>query len=82
VCAAHCGYQPTEINASDERSAAALTAKLGGGQMRDDFGRPKCFIIDEVDGATGAWAPDLATFPFPQRRPEDFCQPMLSAHAS
>ena len=28
VCAAHCGYRPVEINASDDRSGGSLQAKI------------------------------------------------------
>jgi hypothetical protein len=28
VCAAHCGYRPVEINASDDRSGGCLQAKV------------------------------------------------------
>lgn len=28
VCAAHCGYRPLEINASDDRGGASLQARI------------------------------------------------------
>lgn len=57
VVARHCGYRPLEINASDDRSGAALTARiLDAVEMRSMMGekRPNCVIIDEIDGAAGA----------------------------
>ena len=57
VVARHCGYRPVEINASDDRSAAALSQRvLDSAQMRTVTGdaRPACIIIDEIDGAVGA----------------------------
>ena len=56
VVARHCGYRPVEINASDDRSGASLTARvLDGVQMQSVMGekRPNCLIIDEIDGAAG-----------------------------
>ena len=59
VVARHCGYRPVEINASDDRSAAALSQRvMHSAQMRTVTGdtRPACIIIDEIDGAVGASA--------------------------
>ena len=63
VVARHCGYLPIEINASDERSATALQARVrdatemaaGGGLCpgKDGGRRPACVIVDEIDGAAG-----------------------------
>ncbi|GAB4820762.1 hypothetical protein N2152v2_007808 [Parachlorella kessleri] len=56
VVARHCGYRPVEINASDDRSGAALAARvLDAVEMRAVMGerRPNCVIVDEIDGATG-----------------------------
>ncbi|KAL4457647.1 hypothetical protein ABPG75_012512 [Micractinium tetrahymenae] len=56
ICAAHCGYRPVEINASDDRSAGALQSRiLDAVEMQSVMGqrRPNCVIIDEIDGATG-----------------------------
>ncbi|PRW55958.1 chromosome transmission fidelity 18-like protein [Chlorella sorokiniana] len=56
VCAAHCGYRPLEINASDDRGGASLQARiLDAVEMQSVMGerRPNCVIIDEIDGATG-----------------------------
>ncbi len=57
VAARHCGYRPVEINASDDRTAAALSARVADAvQMTAVLGerRPNCVVIDEIDGATGA----------------------------
>lgn len=64
MVAKHCGYRPVEINASDDRTAANLTARVNDAvQMQSVMGsgRPNCVIIDEIDGATGAlhWPPYL-----------------------
>jgi chromosome transmission fidelity protein 18 len=57
VLARHAGFRPVEINASDERTAPALTRRLlDAAEMRpllDAEQRPNAIIIDEVDGATG-----------------------------
>ena len=56
VVCKHCGFRPVEVNASDERTGAALTARIQDAvQMRAVLGakRPNCVIIDEIDGATG-----------------------------
>ncbi|KAK9916711.1 hypothetical protein WJX75_006133 [Coccomyxa subellipsoidea] len=56
VVARHCGYRTVEINASDERTAATLQARISDAvQMQSVLGagRPNCVIIDEIDGATG-----------------------------
>ena len=56
VVAKHCGYRPVEINASDDRSAGALTSRIqDAAQMQSVVGdrRPSCIIIDEIDGAAG-----------------------------
>ena len=58
----HAGYRPIEVNASDERSASALTERvtramesstliLGDEEGDGRSGRPNCIILDEVDGA-------------------------------
>ena len=57
MVARHCGYRTVEINASDERTAATLHARIRDAvQMQSVMGagRPNCVIIDEIDGATGA----------------------------
>ena len=67
IVAAHAGYRPLEVNASDERSASVLTervtramesstlnvSKSKDGVQQDDAmaGRPNCLILDEIDGA-------------------------------
>ena len=56
VAARHAGYRVVEVNASDDRSAEALTSRvLDATQMRAVIGdmRPNCVVIDEIDGATG-----------------------------
>ena len=56
VVARHAGYAPYEVNASDDRSAGALRARLAdalnSGSVLGD-GRPRCLIVDEVDGSQG-----------------------------
>jgi len=58
----HAGYRPIEVNASDERSASALTErvtramesstlKMGEDSKSGKAGKPNCIILDEVDGA-------------------------------
>lgn len=58
----HAGYRPIEVNASDERSASALTErvtramesstlKMGEDSNIGRAGKPNCIILDEVDGA-------------------------------
>lgn len=55
MVAKHAGYNPVEINASDDRSTEAFkTALENATQMRsvvDQEGRPNCLIFDEIDGA-------------------------------
>ncbi|EXC20805.1 Chromosome transmission fidelity protein 18-like protein [Morus notabilis] len=56
VAARHCGYRVVEINASDDRSASTIEAKiLDVVQMNSvtSDSRPKCLVIDEIDGALG-----------------------------
>jgi chromosome transmission fidelity protein 18 len=57
VVARHCGYRPLEINASDDRSASALTRRIkDAAEMSaalDKERRPNLIVVDEVDGATG-----------------------------
>ena len=58
VVAAHCGYRPVEINASDDRSGAALHTRITDAcQMQAVLGskQPNCVIIDEIDGAIGSF---------------------------
>jgi len=53
VLAAHCKYNPVEINASDDRTAKKFDAKLRAAlEMRSVFGdqRPNLVIVDEIDG--------------------------------
>ncbi|KIY91890.1 Chromosome transmission fidelity protein 18 [Monoraphidium neglectum] len=57
VVAGHCGFRVVEINASDDRSAAALVRRVqDAAQMQpllDAQRRPNCVVVDEIDGATG-----------------------------
>ncbi|XP_027118993.2 uncharacterized protein [Coffea arabica] len=56
VAARHCGYRVVEINASDDRSASTIETKiLDVVQMNSvvSDSKPKCLIIDEIDGALG-----------------------------
>ncbi|KAL4561136.1 hypothetical protein LXL04_033298 [Taraxacum kok-saghyz] len=56
VAARHCGYRVVEINASDDRSSSSIEDKiLDVVQMNSVTGdsRPKCLVIDEIDGALG-----------------------------
>ncbi|PON63766.1 ATPase, AAA-type, core [Parasponia andersonii] len=56
VAARHCGYRVVEINASDDRSSSTIEAKiLDVVQMNSVTvdARPKCLVIDEIDGALG-----------------------------
>lgn len=56
VVARHAGYQPLEINASDDRSVEALRERITAvTQTQEVFNgerRPKCLILDEIDGST------------------------------
>ncbi|KAK3025456.1 hypothetical protein RJ639_041342, partial [Escallonia herrerae] len=56
VAARHCGYRVVEINASDNRSSSTIEAKiLDVVQMNSVIAdsKPKCLVIDEIDGALG-----------------------------
>ena len=57
VVARHCGYRPVEINASDDRTGAALHTRItDAAQMTsvvDPSKKPNCIIIDEIDGVAG-----------------------------
>ncbi|KAK0607817.1 hypothetical protein LWI29_021036 [Acer saccharum] len=56
VAAKHCGYRVVEINASDDRSSSNIETKiLDVVQMNSVMAdaRPKCLVIDEIDGALG-----------------------------
>ncbi|XP_022722750.1 chromosome transmission fidelity protein 18 homolog [Durio zibethinus] len=56
VAAQHCGYRVVEVNASDDRSSSTIEAKiLDVVQMNSVMAdaRPKCLVIDEIDGALG-----------------------------
>ncbi|KAG6731295.1 hypothetical protein I3842_01G122700 [Carya illinoinensis] len=54
IAAKHCGYHAVEVNASDDRSSSTMEAKiLDVVQMNSVMAdsRPKCLVIDEIDGA-------------------------------
>lgn len=52
VLSRHAGYEPFEINASDDRTCSVLTQKiLGAMQNGLNNRKPKCIILDEMDGA-------------------------------
>ncbi|KAL6076877.1 AAA domain-containing protein [Balamuthia mandrillaris] len=57
VLARQAGYNPVEINASDDRSPKVFLEKvLNATQMKSVFTadkRPNCLIIDEIDGVAG-----------------------------
>ncbi|KAA8548452.1 hypothetical protein F0562_000136 [Nyssa sinensis] len=56
VAARHCGYRVVEINASDDRSSSTIEARiLDVVQMNSVMAdsKPKCLVIDEIDGALG-----------------------------
>ncbi|GMF25444.1 unnamed protein product [Phytophthora lilii] len=54
IVARHAGYNPIEVNASDDRTAAVLRNKLiSAMEMQSIWGdrKPNCIILDEIDGA-------------------------------
>ena len=54
--ARHLGYRPFEINASDDRTAAALQTRIHDAvQMQSVLGKKQMnlVIVDEVDGIAG-----------------------------
>ena len=56
VAARHAGYRPLEINASDERSAKVMRARVKEAtDVKAVFGdrRPPLVVLDEIDGAMG-----------------------------
>eukprot|EP00937_MAST-01D_sp_MAST-1D-sp2_P004894 g4894.t1 len=56
IAARHAGYEPLEINASDDRSPKVLRERIiTAMESRAIFGeqRPRCIILDEIDGAIG-----------------------------
>lgn len=56
VIARKCGYNPIEINASDDRSASKLKERVENAtQMQSVWGdcRPNLVILDEIDGVQG-----------------------------
>lgn len=56
VLAHHCGYNPVEINASDDRNASQIKEKIENSIMMKSLfgdGKPNLMILDEIDGITG-----------------------------
>ena len=67
VAARQAGYEPLEINASDDRTGGVVQGKirnmltiegvkscgLTSGKKKQVSGRPVCLVIDEIDGVTG-----------------------------
>ena len=59
VVARHCGYRPVEVNASDDRGAATLGARVRDATEMESVcttggrPRPNCVIVDEIDGVAG-----------------------------
>ncbi|CEG40886.1 chromosome transmission fidelity protein 18 homolog isoform x1 [Plasmopara halstedii] len=54
IVARHAGYNPIEVNASDDRTASVLRNKIVSAmEMQSIWGerRPNCIILDEIDGA-------------------------------
>ncbi len=54
IVARQAGYNPVEINASDDRTATVLKQRIVGAMESNNIfggGRPNCIILDEVDGA-------------------------------
>lgn len=54
IVARHSGYNPIEVNASDDRTPSVLRNKLiSAMEMQSIFGerKPNCIILDEIDGA-------------------------------
>ncbi|TYZ57890.1 hypothetical protein PybrP1_004408 [[Pythium] brassicae (nom. inval.)] len=54
IVARHAGYNPIEVNASDDRTASVLKNKIiSAMEMQSIFGarKPNCIILDEIDGA-------------------------------
>lgn len=57
ILAVHCGYEPHEINASDDRGAKHFSERLQDVvQSRRSLvsNRPALLILDEIDGSLGA----------------------------
>ncbi|RLN95808.1 hypothetical protein BBJ28_00019393 [Nothophytophthora sp. Chile5] len=54
IVARHAGYNPIEVNASDDRTASVLKNKIiSAMEMQSIWGdrKPNCLILDEIDGA-------------------------------
>jgi chromosome transmission fidelity protein 18 len=56
IIARHAGYEPMEINASDDRSPKILRDRIIAAMESQSVfgsGKPRCIILDEIDGALG-----------------------------
>lgn len=67
VAARQAGYEPFEINASDDRSGGVVKGKIKDmltiegvksagitcGKKKLNLGKPVCLVVDEIDGVTG-----------------------------
>ena len=89
IVARHAGYRPTEINASDERSAKVLKQRVKEAtEAQAVFGdrRPVLIILDEIDGAMGgsegAGAIQGGCLAAPRARPPQARPPPLYRHAA
>jgi chromosome transmission fidelity protein 18 len=67
IIARHCGYEPVEFNASDDRGASTFLPKVldvvenssvfeERGNANGGASKPRCLIIDEIDGVVGGEA--------------------------
>ena len=57
IVAAHCGYTPLEVNASDDRSPERLREILASATQNATLladKKPNCVILDEIDGIDGS----------------------------
>ena len=56
VIASHCGYNAVEVNASDDRSSKFMNdclKDISDSSLSFYSSKPKCLILDEIDGSTG-----------------------------
>eukprot|EP01122_Echinamoeba_exundans_P003703 TRINITY_DN13779_c0_g1_i1.p1 TRINITY_DN13779_c0_g1~~TRINITY_DN13779_c0_g1_i1.p1 ORF type:complete len:958 (-),score=203.79 TRINITY_DN13779_c0_g1_i1:36-2873(-) len=67
IIARHCGYEPIEFNASDDRGASTFLPKVldvvenasvfeERSNTNGGSSKPRCLIIDEIDGVVGGEA--------------------------
>lgn len=53
--ASHCGYNPIEVNASDDRTGEKIIEKIEAATLTHSImgaEKPSLIILDEVDGTT------------------------------